>query len=117
MLAKSLKLNLSDPQTRKIFRSGLIIKTTNLIASYDHKVQSSKIGVVIAKKTLTLATQRNKWKRFIYDQVKLNLAIIKALPIAVIIRFIPKTSLISKAQLAAEVKEIFLKISKNEIFN
>jgi ribonuclease P protein component len=117
MLAKSLKLNLSDPATKKVFRSGLVIRTTNLMAHYAFETQNSSFAVVVAKKTLALATHRNKWRRFLYDQIKLNLPVISAQPTSVVLRFTPRTAVLAENKLAEEVREIFLKISNNEIYN
>lgn len=117
MLAKSLKLNLSDPENKKLFVNGFSIKTQNLVANYDFLAEKFQCNVVVPKKKIALASARNLWKRLIFVEISKQLEIIKDTKLRLIVRVISNEPDSKKLKLDQEIKSIFIQIQKNENYH
>lgn len=67
MLAKKNKLNLKYGQNRLVWQSSFQVKSSFFQAAYDFKGDQSQMAVVIAKKIIPRAIDRNMLRRKIYD--------------------------------------------------
>lgn len=67
MLPKKNKLNLSDLQTKSLFEDGLTWKGSYFHVRFDFQADIFKMNVTVPKKNIFFATQRNVWKRFLYQ--------------------------------------------------
>jgi len=117
MLAKSLKLNLSDPENKKLFIHGFLIKTQNLVANYDFLTEKFQCNVVVPKKKVSLASVRNRWKRLLFVEIIKQFKTVGNPKIRLIIRVISNEADPKKLQLEQEIKSIFTQIQKNENYH
>jgi ribonuclease P protein component len=68
MLRKSQRLNLSLPQNRKIFREKHL--SSKNLTLYFRNANQFKAAVVIPKKNVPLAVDRNQVRRILYIQIR-----------------------------------------------
>jgi len=69
MLPKSRKLNLKLLKNKDVFTSGFYWSGKTISVNLDFKDENNKISVIVPKKTIPLAVNRNSWKRFIYQNI------------------------------------------------
>lgn len=117
MLAKSLKLNLSNPENKKLFTHGFSIKTQNLVANYDFLAEKFQCNVVVPKKKVALASARNLWKRLLFVEVAKQLTTVENTKLRLIIRVISNGADPKKLKLDQEIENIFVQIQKNENYH
>lgn len=117
MLAKSLKLNLSNPENKKLFIHGFSIKTQNLVANYDFLAEKFQGNVVVPKKKVALASARNLWKRLLFVEIIKQLKTVENTKLRLIIRVISNEADPKKLKLDQEIENIFGQIQKNENYH
>jgi RNase P protein component len=115
MLSKSKKLNLKFPGTKNIFTDGLFFKTKSLQINFDFLGEANQFAVIVPKKKIALAVNRNEWKRFIYQNLDQKLLDFASNNLRLIIRVKTnkKLNLELKRNLQKELNEISLFIKKN----
>lgn len=96
MLSKSNKINLKFPETKVIFTDGLFFKTKDLQVNFDFLGKVNQFSVVIPKKNVSLAVDRNKWKRFIYHKISEGLLSLKSNNLRMIIKVNSRVKLTNK---------------------
>lgn len=101
MLTKSKKLNLKDLETKKIF-SGFYFRTPNFTVNFDfnNKATENQFAVIVPKKKIALAVDRNISKRFFFNHIPKTLVDLESKKLRVIFR------VTSKGKLTEEKKQI-----------
>ncbi|OIP73886.1 MAG: hypothetical protein COU63_03620 [Candidatus Pacebacteria bacterium CG10_big_fil_rev_8_21_14_0_10_36_11] len=74
MLPKKNKLNLKDISNKEVYR-GNTWRGKFFSAYFDFKnsIENNQFSVVVPKKNILMATQRNKLKRLIYNEISSDL--------------------------------------------
>jgi len=110
MLSKSNKINLRFPQTKEVFTSGLFFKTKNLQINLDFLGELNQFSVIIPKKNIPLAVNRNKWKRFIYQLIEKDLLNFKPNNLRLIVKVNSRSKL--SDEIKKKIEDEFLKIKE-----
>ncbi|MBT4652615.1 MAG: hypothetical protein HN981_02620 [Candidatus Pacebacteria bacterium] len=104
MLSKSKKLNLRDLETKKIF-SEFYFKTSNFTVNFDFnsKADENQFAVIVPKKKVVLAVDRNAYKRFFFNHIPKYLINLETKKLRAIFR------VTSKGKITEEKKQIIKK--------
>ena len=115
MLPKSKKLNLKLLKNKDVFNSGFYWSGQTISINFDFN--ENKISVVIPKKIIPLAVNRNSWKRFIYQNIDNDVLGLKHLRLIIKLKIRGKINLDLKEKVLLDLSNMtkfILKENKND---
>jgi ribonuclease P protein component len=117
MLPKSKKLNLKLLNNKEIFTSGYYWGGKTISINFDFKKGKNKISVVVPKKVVPLAVNRNLWKRLVYQNIDEKVLNLKSLRLIIKLKARKKLNPELKKKLLLDMSNMtkfILKENKNE---